>query len=78
MSATPRLNVFPNPAHGYCTIDLGNLKQGTLRLYTIEGRLIDEKAVQGNQINVALPHNGIFIIEYRNADTTLRQRIINK
>lgn len=77
-AATPRLNVFPNPAHGYCTIDLGNLKQGTLRLYTIEGRLIDEKAVHDNQINVALPHNGIFIIEYRNADTTLRQRIINK
>ncbi len=73
-----KLNVYPNPAHGYCTIDLGDLKQGTLHIYTIEGQLIEEKTIHGNRINVALPHTGIFLLEYRNADTILRQRIINK
>lgn len=68
----------PNPAQGRCVVDFGGVAVEQLRLYTIEGRVVKEMAVNGGSVEIELPHTGVYIVEMLTPQGLVHKRLVNK
>ncbi|MBQ6069331.1 MAG: T9SS type A sorting domain-containing protein [Bacteroidales bacterium] len=73
-----RISLRPNPAQGRCMVDFGGVNVEQLRVYTIDGRLIQELAVKGEAVEVELPQAGVYIVELYTAQGLVHKRLVNK
>ncbi|MBO4599658.1 MAG: T9SS type A sorting domain-containing protein [Bacteroidales bacterium] len=72
------ITLYPNPSQGRCMVDFGGVKVDNLRLFSIDGRLVQELAVREDHIELELPNTGVFIVELQTAKGLLHKRLVNK
>ncbi len=74
---TPQnLKLYPNP--GIDFIKVGDIHQGELRIYNLQGALVMTKQLFSNSINVQGLDSGIYIVEIRNDNGVYRGRWVKE
>lgn len=76
--ATKLLSVYPNPAHGQCMVHFTQEMPKIIRLYTIEGALIQEVIPTKETLELTLPSKGIFILNCEMKEGTVVRKIVNQ
>ena len=72
-----QVRMFPNPAHGQVTVELGNVKAQSVKVYSMEGReLMSVTAVEG-QVVIMLPYKGLFVVEVQTENGRMYQKVNN-
>ena len=61
-SQKPLVAISPNPAKGQCVVTVADNKPAELRLYALDGRLIEKLATDGSPIVLTLPGRGLFLL----------------
>lgn len=72
------LSVYPNPAHGQCRVSFANKLPQSVKLYTLEGKLIREIIPYKETLELVLPAKGIFILSCETEDGILTRKIVNQ
>jgi len=68
---------YPNPTAGLLYLSLGNHPKGTIRLYNIQGRLLQEvEALSKNVLDVNDCQSGVYFLEYTNETERVIQKIL--
>ncbi len=73
-----QLNISPNPSHGMCVVNLSDIPNAELRLYTSEGRLLQTIISDGSSIALQLPSQGVFLLQVTYNGGTVTHKIVNK
>ena len=73
-----KISLRPIPSQGRCLVDFGGVAVEHLRLYTIDGRLVQDVAVKGESYELELPNTGIYIVELCTAQGLVHKRLVNK
>ncbi len=76
--ATKLLSVYPNPAHGQCMVHFTQEMPKIIRLYTIEGALIQEVIPTKETLELTLPSKGVFILKCEMKEGTVVRKIVNQ
>ena len=58
-----RVKVMPNPCDGRCVVDFGGLQVQRVRLYAMDGRMLQDVAARGSQMEFSLPQKGVYVVE---------------
>src|SRR5690606_18527013 len=69
--------VYPNPASDVVHI-MHNFSQANYRLFTIDGKLVKEGALENSQIQVSDLTNGIYMLQVSSGDISQTRKIIKK
>ena len=77
-SSRQAITLAPNPANGRCTVSLSQNTPTTLKLYTLDGRLIETLNTDGTPIELVLPWRGVFLLHATTATGTTACRIISQ
>ena len=77
-SGTSSLLVYPNPAHGQCVIQFTREIPQTIRLYTLEGKLVQEIIPAKETLELTFPGKGVFIINCEMKEGTVVRKIVNQ
>jgi hypothetical protein len=72
------ISLRPNPAQGRCLVDFGGVAVERLRLFSVDGRLVQDVAVKGEGYEMKLPHTGVYIVELQTAKGLVHKRLVNK
>lgn len=74
----PQFTVYPNPANDFVTISIDNAVNNTVKIYNINGQLVQQFQNFKNSMKVykADIGTGMFIVEVTNANAATRQRIV--
>jgi hypothetical protein len=79
-NSTNKLNIYPNPAQEFVSIDLPkNINQAQLSIYNLTGQLISQKQITqpNQQIPITELGNGMYIFVIQNRDKVIgRQRVV--
>lgn len=73
-----QMEVTPNPAYGRCVVSVPESESGELKLYTLEGRLLQTVECQGTPITLQLPDSGVYLIQVTTAKGTSTCKVVNK
>ena len=71
-------NIFPNPTKKNITIENSNFKINTVELYNIAGQLVKSENVNSmsTNLNVSDLKKGIYILEIKSNETSIRRKLI--
>ncbi|MDJ1484382.1 T9SS type A sorting domain-containing protein [Cytophagaceae bacterium YF14B1] len=70
------VKVYPNPSsNGAFTIHLSNKTISTVRIMTINGVVVYEKTIQGEE-QIYLPYKGMFVVEVKDAKSVVHSKIV--
>ena len=72
------LAVSPNPAHGSCTVSLPGGEPAELKLYSLDGRLLQTVAANGTAVTLQLPAQGIYLLQATTASGTATRKIVSR
>ena len=72
------LTVSPNPARGNCTVTLPGNEPAELKLYSLDGRLLQTVTTEGSTVTLQLPAQGVFLLQATTASGTATRKIISK
>ena len=72
------LTVYPNPAHGQCVVRFASELPQTVKLYTLDGKLIQEVIPTKETLELTFPTKGIFILTCEMKEGTLTRKIVNQ
>ncbi|MBP5327668.1 MAG: T9SS type A sorting domain-containing protein [Bacteroidales bacterium] len=72
------VNVYPNPAKGQCNVTIADGSPANLRLYSVDGRLIQSIATDGSPVVLSLPWHGLFILHATTSTGSSIQKITNQ
>lgn len=75
---TMALKASPNPAHGQCTVTTTNSQPSELRLYSLDGRLLQTINSTGEPVVLQLSATGVFLLEAFSAEGTSMMKIVNE
>ena len=75
---TMALKASPNPAHGQCTVTTANGQPSELRLYSLDGRLLQTINSTGEPVVLQLPATGVFLLEAFSAEGSSMMKIVNE
>ena len=75
-SGQATVSVSPNPAHGRCTVATGT--PATLRLYSLDGRLLQTAGTTGEACTLTLPAQGLYLLRATTASGTATVKIVNE
>ena len=73
-----KISLRPNPSQGRCVVDFGGVAVEQLRLYSVDGRLVQDIAVKGEGIEIELPRTGVYIVELLTPQGLVHKRLVNK
>ena len=73
-----RFEVYPNPANGQCEVSLPAGQPAELRLYSLDGRLLQAFDATGEPVVLQLPSQGVFLLQVTTPDGTLTKKIVNE
>lgn len=76
LGAAPQCSVYPNPANGQCLVSLDEGVAAELRLYSLDGRLLQVQSCVGNA-TLRLPHSGIFMLHVITPKGVAVKKIVN-
>ena len=77
-AGTMVLRATPNPAHGQCTVTAANGKPAELRLYSLDGHLLQTITSIGEPVVLQLPTTGVFLLEAYSAEGASIMKIVNE
>ena len=71
-------NIFPNPAKNNLTIENSNFVIKSVELYNIAGQLVKSENVNSmkTNLNVSNLNKGIYILEIKSKETSIRRKLI--
>lgn len=72
------LIVYPNPANGQCVVHFAKEMPKVIRLYTIEGVLLQQKTPNAETFVLNLPSSGVFILSCEMKEGTITRKILNR
>ena len=72
------LLVSPNPADGVCVVDLFSNEPAELKLYGLDGRLLQTIAYTGTPVELQLPSQGVFLLHATTSAGTVTRKIVSK
>lgn len=72
------LLVYPNPAQGTCTVQFDRETPSVVRLFTLEGALVQEFIPTKESFELTLPGSGVFLLVCEMKDGTVTRRIVNR
>ena len=75
--ACSELRIYPNPAHGQCVVQFGQEVPKSLRLYTIDGVLIEEIIPQRESVSLQLPSKGVYMLHCEMKEGAVVRKIVN-
>ena len=70
--------VYPNPANGQCVVSLPAGQPAELRLFSLDGRLLQTVAAMGGPVVLQLPWSGVFLPQATTPVGTLTKKIVNE
>ena len=73
-TALPQAAVFPNPSNDSFTIQCEDMKQ--IEIYSMDGRLVKQIKVNGNEFVISALGQGLFIIRIETERNTLLKKIV--
>lgn len=76
--ATNSIQIFPNPAHGQCVVHFSQETPKMVRLYTIEGALVQEIIPDKETLELRLSASGVFILSCEMKEGTILRKIVNR
>ena len=71
------LFIYPNPAHGQCTVQFGGQLPTLVRLYTLNGSLVWEATPNKDTMEVKMPSKGVFLLVCEKKEGTVLRKIVN-
>lgn len=72
------LSVSPNPANGQCTVTTIDNEPADMKLYSIDGRLIQTVTTDGTPVILDLPWQGIYLLQATNSKGVATCKIVNQ
>ena len=71
-------NIFPNPAKNNITIENPNFEINTVEMYNIAGQLVKSENVNSinTKLNISDLNKGIYILEIKSNETSIRRKLI--
>jgi len=72
------VSVSPNPADGFCTVEFGGLPVDKVTVYSITGRVEDERQVAGDSVRLQLPRSGIYILALQTRQGVVYKKVVNR
>jgi hypothetical protein len=72
-----QINVYPNPAKGLCNVAINGNQPAELRLYSVDGQIIQNIYTDGSPVVLALPWHGLFFLQATTDSGTSTQKIIS-
>ena len=73
-----KMLVYPNPAHGQCTVQFERETPSVVRLFTIEGTLVQEFIPTHESIELTLPSSGVFLLVCDMKEGTVVRKIVSR
>lgn len=71
------VRLYPNPAHGECTVEVADASEAQLRLYSIDGRPLQSLKTTSTT-TFTLPWRGIFVVEITTPQGKAYHKILNR
>ena len=73
-----RIEVYPNPANGQCEVSLPAGQLAELRLFSLDGRLLQAFDATGEPVVLQFPSQGVFLLQVITPDGIQTTRIVNE
>lgn len=70
-----QVRIYPNPAQGSVQVHLNGTSSASIRLYSIEGRLVEQVSSISAESTIALPTKGLFLLEVVTPEGSFYQKI---
>ena len=70
--------VYPNPAQGLFTVQFDREIPSVVRLFTLEGVLVQEIIPTKETLEVTLPSSGVFLLVCEMKEGTVTRKIVNR
>lgn len=75
--ASSEISIYPNPADTF--VEVKNLKgKADYKIYSADGRLVQEGQIDGQRINVASLIKGMYVVTIKNEQNTYNTKLIKK
>jgi hypothetical protein len=72
------LQIYPNPAQGQCTVQFEREKPSVIRLFTLEGSLVQEIIPTKETLELALPASGVYLLVCEMREGTVTRKIVSR
>jgi hypothetical protein len=72
------VKIYPNPAHGHCTLHFGQELPKVVRLYSIDGALLKEWIPQKETMELHLPESGAFLLYCETKSGVVVRKVVNR
>lgn len=72
------LQIYPNPAHGQCVVQFGQEMPKVVRLYSIDGALLQEMTPQKETMELRLPAKGVFMLYCETREGVVVRKVVNQ
>ena len=74
------VNLYPNPTNGTLNIDLNNLTNVSVSIYDINGRVILNKDLSGNENSVDLSNfqTGMYLFKIKSSEGEINKKVVKK
>ena len=72
------VKIYPNPAHGHCTLHFGQELPKVVRLYSIDGALLKEWIPQKETMELRLPESGAFLLYCETKSGVVVRKVVNR
>ncbi len=73
-----QMEVTPNPAYGRCVVSVPEAMSGELKLYALDGRLLQTVECHGVPITLQLPDSGVYLIQVTTDKGTSTCKVVNR
>jgi hypothetical protein len=76
--ADDNLLIYPNPAQGQCTVQFERETPSVVRLFTIEGTLVQEFIPTRESIELTLPASGVYLLVCDMKEGTVVRKVVSR
>ena len=76
--STLDLQIYPNPAHGQCVVQFEQELPKVVRLYSIDGALLQEMTPQKETMELQLPAKGVFMLYCETREGVVVRKVVNQ
>lgn len=76
--ADDNLQIYPNPAQGQCTVQFERETPNVVRLFTLEGALVQEIIPTKETLELTLPASGVYLLVCEMKEGTVTRKIVSR
>ena len=78
LNSGSKVKIYPNPAQNSLTIDLGDIKQATIQLTDVLGRVVLQKEGQSDQVifDMSNLESGVYLTEVKAKGVLIQEKVI--